>query len=83
MNEDTASTAISNVVTIQGEARSIVPEDQETPGHFNDPVSGWRSDDPCRAVHEVLASTTFRILHDTFVAGTHLSIPPSDDTQQS
>jgi len=83
VNEDNSSIASSNVVTIQGEARWIVPEDQGTPGHFHDPVSGWRSDDPCRAVHEVLASTTFRILYDTFQARIHLTTPPSDDTQQS
>ncbi|WP_336764124.1 hypothetical protein [Asaia sp. VD9] len=83
MNEDNASAAISNVVTIQGEVRWIAPEVQGTPGHFCDPVSGWRSDDPCHAVHEALASTTFKILYDTFQAGTHLTTPPSDDTQQS
>ncbi|CDG41049.1 MULTISPECIES: hypothetical protein [Asaia] len=81
MSEDNSKTASSNAVTIQGKARWIVPEDQGTLGHFHDPVSGWRSDDPCRAVHEALASTTFRILYDTFEAGTNLPTSPSDDAQ--
>ncbi|NIE81450.1 hypothetical protein [Asaia sp. As-1742] len=83
MNEDNSSIASSNVVTIQGEVRWIAPEEQGTLGHYHDPVSGWRSDDPCRAVHEALASTTFRILYDTFVAGTHLPTPSADETPQS
>ncbi|GBQ91314.1 hypothetical protein [Asaia krungthepensis] len=83
MSKDTPITAISNTVTIQGEARWSSHNEQGIPGHFYDPVSGWRADDPCRAVHEALASTTFKLLYDTFEAGTHLTTPPSDDTQQS
>lgn len=83
MSENKYSTVISNTLTIQGKARWGSPEEQGAPGHFHDPASGWRSDDPCHAVHEALAFTTFRLLYDTFEAGTHLTNPPSDDTQQS
>ncbi|GBQ81377.1 hypothetical protein AA0311_2605 [Asaia bogorensis NBRC 16594] len=83
MNKDNANTAASNAVTLQGKVRWNSLEELGPSGHFCDPVSGWRSDDPCHAVHEALASTTFRILHDTFAAGTHLPTSPSDDTQQA
>lgn len=81
MNEDKSSTAASNAVTIQDKVRWNSPEELGPSGHFCDPVSGWRSDDPCHAVHEALASTTFRILYDTFEAGTNLPTSPSDDAQ--
>jgi len=83
VSEDNSSTAISSAMTLQGKVRWNSPEELGTPGHFHDPVSGWRSDDLCHAVHDALASTTFRILYDTFEAGTHLTSPPSDDTQQA
>lgn len=83
MNEDNSGTAASNAVTIQGKVRWNSPQELGPSARFHDPVSGWRSDDPCRAVHEALASTTFRILHETFGAGTHLSTAPADDIQQA
>lgn len=83
MNDDKSAPSDGNVVTIQGRVRWNSSGEQGDPGHFFDPVSGWRSDDPFRAVHEALALTTFRLLYEAFEAATHVATPPPDDTPQS
>lgn len=71
--------AAPNMEAIKGEARSAFPQVENSPGHFYDPVSGRRSDDLCHAVHDGLASTTFRLLQEAFETSPPVLSSSSDD----
>ncbi|GBR20369.1 hypothetical protein AA105894_2543 [Asaia spathodeae NBRC 105894] len=79
MSKETPNPADGNGVTRRGPVRWNSSENQGNSGCIFDPLSGWRSDDCCRAVHEALASITFRRLYETFEQRTYATgLPPAD-----